>query len=284
MLKFENISKKYGKKEVLHCTNFSFENGIYALLGPNGAGKSTLIKIITQTITPTTGDIIYDNATIFDNKKFFSVLGYLPQSSSFYPNYNAKELLTYLGYLKGLSTSMLNKRIPELLASVNLKDVEKKHLSNFSGGMLQRLGIAQSLLNDPKVLIFDEPTAGLDPKERTRFRNLVASLSKDKIIIIATHIVSDIDTIADEVVLMKNGNIVKNGTIEDLCQEIDGSVFEFEASSEEDFKGLILSQLSYKKGAYLIRSVGANPKIENSKSVTPTLEDVYLYYFGDDYD
>lgn len=283
MLSIKNLSKKYGKNEVLRDLSLDFSSGVYALLGPNGAGKSTLLNIVSQVIRFDSGLIFYDNQDIKNNKKFLNELAYLPQSPAFYPNYTGYEMLEYLGCLKGMKIAELKETIPVLLDAVNLNDVHKKKIAAYSGGMRQRLGIAQSLLGNPKILILDEPLNGLDPKERMRFRNLIASLSKDKIIIIATHIVSDVMSIADEVLLFNDGKVIQRGNVEELCNKISGQVYDLVVDDDQDLKGLNISNLNYKNGLYYARVIGDSNEVHTpSKNIT--LEDVYLYHFGADYE
>ena len=206
-LEILNISKQYSKEKYgLRDFSLTLENGILGLLGPNGAGKTTLMKIIATISKPTTGQVMLDGVDIAKEPNAMrAILGYLPQDFGVYPNLNAYEFLEYIAAMKGVGGDNLKARIEGLVESVNLTDVARKPIGTYSGGMKQRVGIAQVLLNDPKILIFDEPTVGLDPEERVRFRNLLSRLSYDRIIILSSHIVSDIETIADEVAIMKSG-------------------------------------------------------------------------------
>ncbi|MCG8484178.1 MAG: ATP-binding cassette domain-containing protein, partial [Clostridia bacterium] len=193
MLLVNNVTKKYGNHTALSDITLEFNNGVYCLLAPNGAGKTTLIKMISTLLFPTKGEIFYKGDDIISlDEEYRDIIGYLPQEFGYYKNYSPKKFLSYLATLKGLDVQTANDKISELLELVALKHVENKKMKNFSGGMIQRVGIAQAMLNDPKILILDEPTAGLDPKERVRFRNLISKLSKNRIVILSTHIVSDI--------------------------------------------------------------------------------------------
>ncbi len=280
-LEIKNISKQYNKTKFgLHDFSMTIENGILGLLGPNGAGKSTLMKIIATISNPTSGQILLDGVDITKNpNEIRQILGYLPQDFGVYPNLNAYEFLEYIAAMKGIGGSNLKDRISQLLEGVNLIDAAKKPIGTYSGGMKQRIGIAQVLLNDPKILIFDEPTVGLDPEERVRFRNLISDLANDCIVILSSHIVSDIETIADTVAIMKNGQLISQGFQQDIIDVAKNKVFEQEinASDLNAFKEkyLILNTIR-KKEHVLVRFI-ADEKLPNATGCNATLEDAYLY-------
>lgn len=285
MLIVNNLSKSFGDFSVLEDINLEFKNGVYGLLAPNGAGKTTLIKLLTTLIFPSKGEILYDGVDIVAlDDGYRDVLGYLPQDFGYYKNYSPREFLLYLSALKGIEKSKAIEIIDELLELVALKEVANKKMRKFSGGMIQRVGIAQALLNNPKVLILDEPTAGLDPKERVRFRNIISELSRDKIIIISTHIVSDIEFIANEVIMIKDKKILYKDTIENICKTLDGKVYETEIdySVAKEFRSSHIS-LSEKQenGKMKIRFIDESEKNEEWKGVTPNLEDIFLYEYNE---
>lgn len=229
-LKIKNISKHYGSKCALNNVSLTLTNGIYGLLGPNGAGKSTLMNIITQNITHDKGGSIEWNgiSTLKTGSDFRSLIGFMPQQQELYPTFTAERFVGYLAALKGIPAKEISAEVSRVLSLVELSDCTNKKISGFSGGMKQRVLIAQALLGEPKLLILDEPTAGLDPKQRVVVRRLISSLSQDKIIIVSTHIVSDIEPIADKVIMIKSGEIIENGTVEELCAktERDGGTLE----------------------------------------------------------
>ncbi len=282
-IEIQNLTKYYGKKRALNNVSLKFENGIYGLLGANGAGKSTLINIMVTSLTPTSGKILYNGENTVSSKAYLNSLGFMPQSLRFYKNYTAEEFLKYMAALKGVKLNGSSK-LDELFELVNLSKARKQKVGGFSGGMLRRLGIAQALLNDPELLILDEPTAGLDPKERIRFRNLIASISGNRTVIIATHIVPDIEYIADKVILMNNGEIIKNGTPYDLCEEINNKVWLVRVS-EDEAENIItkykISNIHREDEFYFIKIVSDEKPFPLAKSVTPSLEDVFLYHAGE---
>ena len=216
----DRVSKQYKNKIAVDRINLTLRKGICGLLGANGAGKTTLMRMICGILTPTSGTITYDGLDVSE-EEYRAVLGYLPQDFGYYPDFSGKDFLLYMAALKGLTKESAKKRVNELLELVSLTDAAKKKIKTYSGGMKQRLGIAQALLNNPQILILDEPTAGLDPKERVRFRNLIAELGKDNIVILSTHIVSDIDRIADRILMMNNGKLVFDGTREEISGDLE---------------------------------------------------------------
>lgn len=229
-----DISKRYGHTIALNHISMNLNAGIYALLGENGAGKTTLMNILCCLLVADEGGILYDGKDITKLRdEYFNVLGYLPQNFGYYPNFTAYRYQEYISYLKGIERNKIRNRIEELLVLVGLQTEKKEKIRTFSGGMKQRLGIAQALLNEPRILILDEPTSGLDPNERTNFKNYISSLSGDRIIILSTHIVSDVEHIADEILLMKKGQIVKQGAIEVFMEEIQNSVWETNTTEKE---------------------------------------------------
>lgn len=209
-LTIDRVSKQYKNHIAVDRISVELQKGVYGLLGANGAGKTTLMRMICGILKPTSGTITFDGTDVSE-EAYRSVLGYLPQDFGYYPEFNARDFLLYFAALKGIPKSFAIGKTEELLKLVGLQEVKRKKIKTFSGGMKQRLGIAQALLNDPKLLVLDEPTAGLDPKERVRFRNLIEDLGKDSVVLLSTHIVSDIEHIADQVLMMKNGQLIHQG-------------------------------------------------------------------------
>lgn len=214
-LTMKNLTKRYGQKTAVDHLNLTLTNGIYGLLGENGAGKTTLMRLLCGIQTPTSGKILLNGKNIQKmGVDYRRSLGYLPQHFGYYPDFTAQEFLSYLAALKGLSQKETRKKIAQLLEHTHLSEETNRKIKTFSGGMKQRLGIAQALLNNPKILILDEPTVGLDPKERVRFRELITSFSRDRIIILSTHIVSDVETVAEKIIIMKHGQILHQGNVQ----------------------------------------------------------------------
>lgn len=226
-LKIEGLTKKYGEKIALQDFSYTFSSGIYGILGANGAGKSTLMNLITDNVKRNGGKILWDGKEILElGKKFRSVIGYMPQQQGMYGEYSAVGFLRYIASIKEIPHKEANEQIKQLLEVVSLENTAHKKLGGFSGGMRQRVLLAQALLGNPQILILDEPTAGLDPKERLRIRNYISDLAENRIVFLTTHIVSDIESIAGEVLLMKNGRLITHGSPADLIAEVNGNNLE----------------------------------------------------------
>ena len=289
---FCNISKSYSYNLALYNFTVSLQPGIYALLGPNGSGKSTLMNIITDNLKADSGEITYtsdDGVTeniLKMGVRFREKLGFMPQYPGLYPNFTVERFMWYMAALKGLPKEKAKKEIPEILAAVELDDVPKRKIAALSGGMKQRLTLAQAVLGDPEILILDEPTAGLDPKQRIAIRNYISKIAFNKIVIIATHVVSDIEFIARDIIMLKKGVIVDNAPPHELTKKIEGKVWnvpclESEVQSMQDTFRVTNIARDDESGNVSLRVLSAEKPSEDSKIVTPTLEDYYLYIFGD---
>ncbi|WP_434797740.1 ABC transporter ATP-binding protein [Terrisporobacter vanillatitrophus] len=287
-LVIKNISKEFKDKIAVDKFNVTLNSGIYGLLGPNGSGKTTLMRILADVSSPSSGDILVNGESKSKlGAEYRDLIGYVPQYIGFYKNFTAEKFLYYVAALKGVDKNIEKSKIDELLKFVNLEQDRKKRIGKFSGGMKQRLGIAQALLNDPKILILDEPTAGLDPNERIRFKNLIAQLSKGKIVILSTHIVSDIEFIANEVLVMKDGKLVEKSSLEDILDTVRGKVYTLsvnECDLEEVENKFKISSMIRNNSGISVRVVGdKKPNINKFKYIEeePNLEDVFLYYFNE---
>lgn len=281
-----HVSKHFSGKKAVHNLSARLTCGVYGLLGANGAGKTTLMRMICGVLNPTSGTILMNGRDIISlGERYRDLLGYLPQDFGYYPDFSAEEFLWYIGSLKGLNLNASKLKARELLNTVALEEVAKKKIRTFSGGMKQRLGIAQAMLNDPQVLVLDEPTAGLDPKERVRFRNLIADLARDKIVILSTHIVSDVEYIADQILVMKQGELLMSGTVENLTSTIENWVWNYRVSSsdaEEVIANFCVSNLRHDGDLVELRVVSHDKPVAHAEMVSPTLEDFYLYHFQDE--
>ena len=283
-LQINELTKTYGSVQALNSISYIFGPGIYGILGANGAGKSTMINLITDNVSREKGEITYDGKEILKmGKDFRKIVGYMPQQQGFYEDFSPKAFLKYMAEIKGIHGKNANAEIDKLLEIVNLQSVAYKKIGGFSGGMKQRVLLAQALLGNPQILILDEPTAGLDPKERIGIRNYIAELSKDKIILFATHVVSDIECIADKVLLIKKGEIVATGTPGDLIESMHDKVVEITCTLDdisdlqEKYK---VGNIKQRSNGLALRIVGDElPKEFERVNSNIDLEDVYLYYF-----
>lgn len=276
-LYIKKLSKKYGKKEALKDVDLVFHNGIYGLLGHNGAGKSTLIRILCGILEYDEGEIFFNNQDINKiQKKYRSIIGYMPQQQTIDSQYTVESFLYYMAALKEIKKP--KKKINELMQMLNLKDIKKKKLNSLSGGMKQRVLIAQALLNDPKILFLDEPTAGLDPIERRNFRNIISSISNDKIIILATHVMSDIEFIAEKIIMMKDGVVLIQGSQRELLERTKVYVSDMDPDELKDHDdSLQLVNTTFMNGVRQTRFI-SKKKYENE--VGTTMDDVYLDWLG----
>lgn len=284
-LEMINVTKSYKHKNANENINLVLESGVYGLLGPNGAGKSTLMKQIVTVTSPTNGKILYNGKDINTlDCEYRAVVGYLPQDFDAYKNFKARDFLMYMAALKGMDKKTSEKRVDELLKLVGLSEVSNKLVSKFSGGMKRRVGIAQALLNNPKVLILDEPTAGLDPQERTRFRNLLSQIGRDTIVILSTHIISDIESVAKETIMIKDGKILLKGTHKEILKDMEGKVYSLDTDNEDlineiqnKYKVVSINRGIENISVRFISEV--KPNYENIKLTEAKFEDVYMFYF-----
>ncbi len=285
-LTMEHLSKQFRNKIAVEQIDTELTEGVYGFLGANGAGKTTLLQMICGIVEPTSGEVKVDGENnIQMGERFRDLLGYLPQEFGYTQGFTAKDFMLYIASIKGLSPRFAKRKTRELLKLVNLEKEANRKIRTFSGGMKRRLGIAQALLNDPKILILDEPTAGLDPKERAYFRNIIAEMSKDKIIIISTHIVSDIEYISDQVLIMKKGKFILQGSAEKLLSEVKEEVWSCHVPNSEwiKFENTHCIANSHGLSTYVEARVISNMSpIEGAIKVEPTLEDLYLKYFSDE--
>ena len=285
-LEIRNLKKTYKDKTTVNGVTLEITPGVWGLLGANGAGKTTLMRMIAGILTPTEGEILYDGVKIKDlGGAYRDIFGYLPQNFGFYPEFRVKDYLEYMAALKGLSKKDTARKIDELMDKLTLREIRNKQIRKLSGGMQRRVGIAQALLNEPEVLILDEPTSGLDPGERIRFRNLLSEFAKDRIVVISTHIVPDVEYIATCNALMKNGKIIDIGTTEELVKLVKGKVWEASLEPEHlpryEISLNIINVRNEDTGRVRVRYLSDIPAVAGSQSVSPRLEDLYLFLFSE---
>lgn len=282
-LVIDRITKQYKNKIAVDQLSLKLTNGVYGLLGANGAGKTTLMRMICGVLRPTSGGAAFDGMDVSE-ERYREVLGYLPQDFGYYPEFSAQDFMYYMASLKGMTKTQARVKTKELLETVSLSEAAKKKIKTFSGGMKQRLGIAQALLNNPKVLVLDEPTAGLDPKERVRFRNLISELGKDRIVLLSTHIVSDVEHIAGTIMVMRDGRLIHSGSLESIIKVIEGKVFECvvdHRTAEILMKKYPVTNVRSENENTLLRLVCDEKPHDAAVNVSASLEDLYLYYFSE---
>ena len=283
-LSFEHISKLYGDTVALQQIDLTLGSGVYGLLGPNGAGKTTLMRIMTDLLAPSTGRVLLDGQDIaVMGAAFRKKLGYLPQDFGVYPNFTAEQFLLYIARLKGLSKFEAKRQTDDLLRMVGLEDKKQKKLKGFSGGQRQRVGIAQALLGDPEILVLDEPTAGLDPEERIRFRGIISDLSQQKLVLLSTHIVSDLEAVANEIILLRKGVVLEMQKPASLLDRLNGQVWLVTVPAADEAaltKQYTCSNVMHTDGKSVIRLLSESAPRPDAVPTAPNMEDLYLYYFG----
>ena len=284
-LEIENLTKKFQDMTAVDGVSCTLTTGVYGLLGVNGAGKTTLMRMLCTLLKPTEGRILWDGKDIFElDGAYRRVLGYLPQDFGFYPDFTVRDYLRYISSIKGLRPVAARQRTALLLQQVGLEKAENKKMKKLSGGMKRRVGIAQAMLNDPRILILDEPTAGLDPNERIRFRNLISELAQDRLVLLSTHIVSDIEYIANEILLMKDGKICIAGTTEELTAGMPEQVWRVSVPRNEAAsytKRYKVSNIKTLHGEAQLRILSVERPADNAVLEEAVLEDVFLHYFGE---
>ena len=279
------VEKRFRDRTAVRKTDLCLESGVYGLLGENGAGKTTLMRMICGVMKPTGGRIRCDGIEIGQlGRAYRRLLGYLPQDFGYYGEFSTRRFLRYMAALKAMPQDRAERRIDEMLDLVDLAPFQKQKLKTFSGGMLRRIGIAQALLNDPEILILDEPTAGLDPRERVRFRNIISSLGKERTVVLSTHIVSDVDYIADQIMIMKHGEIAAEGTAQELTRAAGKIAWKCVAGEEEAERlggRFTVSNIRHLENGVELRIVSDRRPAPDAEALEPTLEDIYLYLTGE---
>ncbi|MCD7993969.1 MAG: ABC transporter ATP-binding protein [Clostridia bacterium] len=283
-LTINNVTKRYSDKTAVNEVNLTLVPGVWGLLGANGAGKTTLMRIVAGILAPTSGEVLYDGVSIATlGAAYRDIFGYLPQTFGFYPSFTVVDYLHYVAALKGLTKKEASDKIDDLLVSLTLSDVRRKRISRLSGGMQRRVGIAQAMLNDPDILILDEPTSGLDPGERVRFRKLLTEFAQARMVLISTHIVSDVEYIATKNAVMKDGEVIAVGTTDELVQQVKGKVWETVVPSEQageyEHAVRVVNLRNEANGKVTVRYVAEREYGASSMQVAPHLEDLYLWLF-----
>lgn len=284
-LELKNVSKEFSGVHAVNHVSFSMKKGVYGLLGVNGAGKTTLMRMLCTLIRPTGGEILWNGKNILGlGADYRNILGYLPQDFGYYPDLSIYDYMMYIASIKGIRQGAAKKRTKQLLSRVGLAKYEKRKMKTLSGGMARRVGIAQAMLNNPQILVLDEPTAGLDPSERIRFRNLISELSEDRLVLLSTHIVSDVEFIANQIMLMKNGRFFYAGTTEDLVSSMEESVWHCTVpkQSVNDFVGkYLVDNVKTVPGGAELRILSKVPPTKQAVREEATLEDAFLLHFGE---
>lgn len=285
-LTLDKLTMQFQNKLAVDRFSYTLTNGVYGLLGANGAGKTTLMRMICTVLKPTSGEILYNGSRIGSmGARYCDILGYLPQNFGYYPDFSARDFMLYMASLKGIPGQAAKRSVQALLELVGLSDVSGRKIRSFSGGMKQRLGIAQAVLNDPKILVLDEPTAGLDPRERIRFRNLISDLSQDKVVLLSTHIVSDVEYVADQILMMKKGRLILAGSPAALTGQAAGITWSLIVPEQEvsryEAEACICNLRHTADGAEL-RIVSKEKPVPNAVHIPTTLEDLFLFHFMDE--
>ena len=284
-LNIVELTKKFGNFTAVNHLNLTMTSGVYGLLGVNGAGKTTFMRMICTLLAPTSGSITCNGDDILSmGENYRRILGYLPQEFGFYPEFTVQDYLLYIAAIKGLRPAVAKKRVKELISMVGLSKAANKKMRKLSGGMKRRAGIAQAMLNDPAILVLDEPTASLDPNERIRFRNLISELAEDRLVLLSTHIVSDVEYIANQILLMRNGQIVLAGEAQELIDSMDEGVFSLYARKNDIsrlMKKYKVSNLKTEHDGVELRIIAGKQPSPDAVRVDANLEDVFLYYFGE---
>lgn len=284
-LKLTDLTKKFGNFSAVDHINLTMRNGVYGLLGVNGAGKTTLMRMLCTLIKPTQGHITYNGKNIYEmDSAYRNLLGYLPQEFGFYPEFTVQDYLLYIASIKGIRPVVAKKRTKELIHGMGLSKAANRKMQTLSGGMKRRAGIAQAMLNDPKILILDEPTAGLDPNERIRFRNLISELSEERLVLLSTHIVSDIEYIANDILLMKDGKIIRQGSLDAIIASMPETVWICHAEKQQVssmIENYRVSNIKAENDHAELRIISSEKPLPEATPVQPTLEDVFLHYFGE---